>query len=74
MKKKGGSIDQAKFWEVHKKLTNRRKEPKSTAINDKNGQRTESPSQILEVYKEFYETLLTPQESTSPEQKQQAEN
>ena len=66
MKTTGGNINPVKFWEVYKKLTTRRKEPETIAINDKNGKRVEEPSQILEVYKEFYKKLLTPQQNETP--------
>ena len=62
MKKRNGAIDTAKFWEIHMKLTRRRREPESIVINDKKRRRVEEPKEILKVYKEFYEDLLTPQQ------------
>ena len=41
MKKKNGAIDTAKFWEIHKKLTRRRREPESIVINDKKARKEE---------------------------------
>uniref|UniRef100_A0A7M5VCA9 Reverse transcriptase domain-containing protein n=1 Tax=Clytia hemisphaerica TaxID=252671 RepID=A0A7M5VCA9_9CNID len=71
MKKKNGGIDQAKFWEIHKKITQRRREPQTTSIKDKEGNRKDDKQEVLKVYKEFYEELLTPKEYTTERGKQQ---
>ena len=69
MKKAGGSIDSARFWEVHKKLSNRRKEPEAVAIKDKEGVRVDEHGKVRDVYKEFYTKLLTPQQSRTEQEK-----
>ena len=73
MKQKNGNINGAAFWEANKKLTQRKVEVGSKAINNKKGKRIEKDQEIKEVYKDFYKELLTPKPPETEVEKGQEE-
>ena len=68
IKGKKGNVNGAGFWELNKKLGQRKKETRSTAINDEKGERVEKDEEIRKRYKEFYEDLLKPQNPRNEEE------
>ena len=62
-----GGIKSNKFWELREIMKNKNEEPK-TSIMDKNGEMKENKKEIINVYKDFYERLLTTPESITEEE------
>ena len=62
-----GGIKSNKFWELREIMKNKNEELK-TSIMDKNGEMKENKKEIINVYKDFYERLLTTPESITEEE------
>ena len=54
-------FDGSAFWE-YRRRSNGRKQEEMTAIKNEDGELEEDPKQILEIYKKFYQKLLTGKE------------
>ena len=68
LRKDGGGVKEATFWEFKKRLE-RKKEEKPTAVMNKEGILKEKQQEILEVYKEFYTNLFKKEEARSIDEK-----
>lgn len=67
--KKDGGVNGTTFWEVRKKLCKPKKEA-GHVIMDANGVRCERPEEIKNVYKEWYQDLLTLNKGITEEEKE----
>ena len=70
--KKSGGVNSNTFWDVRKKLTNRKKET-AHAVIDENGEKKESPEEILTVYSTWYKNLLSTRPAETDTEKQAEE-
>ena len=70
--KEGGGVDSATFWKVKNRLKGKNNN-EIAAILDEEGNRTEEPEEIKDVYMRYFSKLLTTSEGTTDEEKKREE-
>ena len=57
--KKEGGIDSTAFWELKRRIEGKRNVESAHMMENENGDLVEEQEEILEVYKKYYQNLLT---------------